>query len=332
MRVLILGGTIFLGRHLVDAALDGGHDVTLFHRGRHPSHRRADVEELLGDRDGGLHVLRGRRWDVAVDTNGYLPQLVAASGALLAPAVEHLTLVSSCSVYADLSPGVDGDRPVHEPLAEGSVTEHYGPLKVGCERAAEAAMPGRVLHQRAGLIVGPYDPGERLTYWARRIAAGGDVLAPAPADQPVQFIDARDLAAWTIEAAERRLTGVVNAVGPRGALTLGSLLDRCRAVTGSGATLTWVDGAFLEGESVEPWTDLPLWLPEHLGVGGMLDADDTRARELGLTARPVDDTIRDTLADAGDRPPPRDFGTGLTPGGLDPDRETALLAAWRLRA
>lgn len=295
MRVLILGGTIFLGRHLVDAALDGGHDVTLFHRGQHPSHRQADVEELLGDRDGGLGILRGRRWDVAIDTSGYQPRLVAASCELLAPAVDHLTFVSSVSVYADLSPGVDEARPVHEPLQEGSVTEQYGQLKVGCEQAAEKALPGRVLHERSGLIVGPNDRLERLTYWVRTIAQGGEVIAPAPAEQPVQLIDVRDLAAWTLLMAERRTTGVVNAVGERGALTLGSLLDRCRVVTGSDATLTWVDGAVLERQGVQPWTELPLWLPDHLGLTGMLDTDHTRARALGLVPRPVDDTIRACL-------------------------------------
>src|SRR3954470_5339632 len=218
MKLLILGGTIFLGRYLAEAALERGHDLTLFNRGQHNSELYPDVEKLRGDRDGGLDVLRGRRWDAVVDTSGYLPRLVRASAELLADAVEHYTFISSISVYPHFrSLGQDESAPVgtlDNPSVEEITGESYGPLKALCEQAVEQALPGRTLVVRPGLIVGPHDPSDRFTYWVRRVAQGGELLAPAGRDWHTQIIDVRDLAEWTLRMVERRQTGVYNATGP----------------------------------------------------------------------------------------------------------------------
>lgn len=337
MRVLVLGGTTFLGPAVVDAALGRGGEVTIFHRGRQPAHRPGDVEEVLGDRDGGLGPLQGRRWDVCVDTSGYVPRVVGDSAELLADAVERYVFVSSLSVYADLAPGVDESRPVHDPPpdeVEGPILELYGPLKVGCERVVERALPGRAIILRAGLLVGPRDPLNRFAYWVTRVADGGEVLAPGPRDQPVQVLDVRDLAPWALAAAADGRAGVVNAIGERG-MTLGGLLDTCRTVAANDARFTWVDEDFLAQHEVEPWDGLPLWLPSKLGVTGMLDGDDTRAREWGLSTRPLDETVRDVLAFERSRtvgPPGVSAGMRLDAAGISREKERAVLAAWHARS
>jgi 2'-hydroxyisoflavone reductase len=335
VRLLILGGTVFLGRHLVDAALARGHDVTIFHRGRQPAHRPGDVDEMFGDRDGGLDALRGRSWDAVIDTSVFVPRLVHDSAVLLSEAVGHYTFVSSVSAYADVSGPVNEDTPVHAPPAadvEGPIIEHYGPLKVGCEQAALAALPGRVLIQRPGLIVGPHDPTDRFTYWVRRVAAGGEMLAPAPPDAPVQVIDARDLAAWTLDTAEGGVTGVLNAIGPRGTDFAG-LLATCVAETRSAAEITWVDEQFLLDEGLGPWEEVPLWLPADFRMRGMLDVDDTRARAAGLRTRPLAETVRDLHAWDRERGAPVVPQVGARHGsaGLDARKEAAVLSRWRAR-
>ena len=221
MKLLILGGTKFLGRHLVEEALARGHEVTLFNRGQLNPELFPEVEKLRGDRDGGLEALRGRRWDAVVDTSGFSPRVVRDSARLLADSVEHYTFVSSQSAYRDTSvPGVDENYPVGtitderlreaEALKQSELTaapffwEIYGALKALCERAAEEEMPGRVLNVRAGLIVGPHDFSDRFTYWPRRVSEGGEVLAPGDPGRQVQFIDVRDLAAWILDMAEAR--------------------------------------------------------------------------------------------------------------------------------
>src|SRR5688572_29497367 len=197
MRLLVLGGTKFLGRAVVEAAVARGHEPTLFHRGLTNPGLFPDLEHLRGDRDGGLAALQGRTWDAVIDPSGYVPRIVRASAELLADAVEHYTFISSISVYPSFpTPGMDESSPVgtlEDPTVE-DVPAHYGPLKALCEQAAEAAMPGRVFHVRAGLIVGPNDPSDRFTYWPVRVAKGGDVLAPGSPERPVQIIDVRDLA------------------------------------------------------------------------------------------------------------------------------------------
>ena len=332
---------MFLGRHVVEQALVRGHDVTLFNRGRHNHELFPDVEKLRGDRDGDLGALEGRRWDAVVDPSGYVPRVVRASAELLARTVDHYTFVSSISVYADFSsPGFDESAPVAtlEDEATENVEASYGALKALCERAVDEEMGGRSLSVRAGLIVGPHDPTGRFTYWVRRVAEGGEVLAPEPRDQPVQLVDARDLAAWIVEMAEGRRTGVYNATGPAEPLRFDVLLEECRAATGSDARLVWVDERFLVEQGVEPWDELPLWLaPEtHPEVRGFLAAGAARAIAAGLAFRPLVTTILDTLAwDAKERATAAvacDYGVLPKPAGLSRKRERVLLDAWRRRA
>jgi 2'-hydroxyisoflavone reductase len=329
MKLLILGGTVFLGRHLVEAALARGHEVTLFNRGRTNPDLFPQVEQLRGDRDGDLAALRGRRWDAAIDTSGYVPRIVRASAALLAGAVERYTFISTISVYADFrSRGRGEDAPLgtlDDPTAEEVTGPAYGPLKALCERAAEEAMPGRVLVIRPGLLVGPHDPTDRFTYWPARVARGGDVLAPGRPDRPVQIIDVRDLAEWNIRMVEAGGTGVYNATGPADVLTMGRLLDTCRAVSGD-TRIVWVDEAFLLDRGVTPWTELPLWVPDTEDHAGFASVSVERAKAAGLTFRPLAETVRDTLAWDALRPANADRRAGLRP-----EREADLLAAWRGR-
>jgi 2'-hydroxyisoflavone reductase len=331
MRVLVLGGTIFVGRHVVEAALARGDEVTIFHRGRHGADLYPEIERLAGDRDGDLSVLAGREWDVVVDTSCYFPRQARASAEALVGRVGHYTFVSSGSVYADHSrPGNREDSPVNE-VPEGaaeelSSPELYGGFKAASERALQETLPGRALSVRAGVIVGPYDPTNRFTYWVTRLARGGEVLAAEPRDQPVQLVDARDLAAWILGSAERGVTGVMNATGPERPLTLGETLSRVRDAVGGGAELVWADERFLVDAGVEPFTDLPLWLAPNVDPdwAGFFGLDVSRALAAGLRFRPLEETARDTLAWAEQEAPP-------APAGLPPERERGLLAAWRAR-
>ncbi len=340
MRVLVLGGTIFVGRHVVETALARGDDVTIFHRGRHAAAVHPDVERLVGDRDGDLSAFAGREWDAVVDTSGYFPRHVRASAEALAGRVGHYAFVSTGSVYADHSRGrTMEEAPVHE-VPEGapeelSTPELYGGFKALAERAAEAALPGRVLNVRAGIVAGPYDPTNRFTYWVTRLARGGETLAPEPRTQPVQLVDARDLAAWILACAERGVTGTFNAAGPAEPLTLGGLLGRVCAAVGGRAELVWAGERFLVDAGVEPFTDLPFWLAPTVDPdwAGFLALDASRALAGGLTFRPLEQTARDTLAWAErEAPPAKDVGVAMAPGGLAPERERELLAAWRREA
>ena len=249
MKLLILGGTVFLGRHLVESALERGHTVTLFNRGQHNADLFPSVEKLRGNRDGELDVLRGRSWDAVIDTCGYFPRIVRASAEMLAHAVDHYTFISTVSVYAEVKqPSIDENAPVariEDESVEKITEESYGALKALCEQAVERALPGRALVIRPGLIVGPHDPTDRFTYWPHRVARGGEVLAPGKATSRVQFIDVRDLAEWTMSMVEAKQTGVYNATGPAHALTMEQTLSECRKVSQSDARLTWVEEKFL---------------------------------------------------------------------------------------
>lgn len=327
MKLLILGGTIFLGRHLVEAARARGHEVTLFNRGQHNADLFPDVEKLRGDRDGGLDTLHGRRWDAVIDTCGYVPRLVRASAEALADAVAHYTFISSVSVYRDMRvPGIDENYPVgllEDETVEEVTGESYGPLKALCEQAAEQVMPGRVLSLRAGLIVGPYDVSDRFTYWPHRVAQGGEVLAPAPPEQPLQFIDVRDLAEWNIRMIEAGKTGVYNTDSPPGLATFGTLLDTCKAVSGSDARFTWVSSAFLTKAEVAPWMELSLWLGEDEEYAALYAVNCDKAARDGLTIRPLAETVQDTLAWSATRPADHEWRAGLKP-----EREVELLRSW----
>jgi len=326
MTLLILGGTVFLGRHLVEAAFAHGHRVTLFNRGQHNPDLFPDVEKLRGDRHGGLDALGDRRWDAVIDTCGYVPRLVRASAERLADATDHYTFISSISVYT--GPATDESAPVGR-LADAAVEqingETYGPLKALCEAAAEHAMPGLVLNVRAGLIVGPYDPTDRFTYWPARVARGGEILAPGRPGRRVQFIDVRDLAEWIVRAAGRRVVGTFNVTGPQAPLTMAQVLDACARATDHAARYTWVDDDFLLGAAVTPWTQLPLWNPEtHTAAAVVSSVSSDRAITTGLTYRPLSSTISATLEWHATRPAGLSWRAGLTPA-----REQELLEAWR---
>jgi 2'-hydroxyisoflavone reductase len=307
MRVLVLGGTRFLGRALVDAALEQGHEPTLFNRGQTLPDLFPDVEKLRGDRSADLSPLEGRHWDAVLDVAAYMPADVRRSTEAVRGNVGRYVFVSSISVYADQSvPPVEG-ADVAE-LAPGQETdddpELYGARKAACERIVEEAFGDAAFVVRPGLIVGPHDPTGRFTYWPHRVARGGEVLAPGSPDDRVQFIDVRDLADWIVEATAEGVGGTYNATGEP--MPLGELLEECRVASGSDATFTWVGSERLLAEEVGPWLELPLWLPlaEYAGIQR---ASVERARVSGLSYRPLAETISATLTHA----EPVD-GVGLT--------------------
>jgi 2'-hydroxyisoflavone reductase len=324
MDVLVLGGTMFLGRHVVEAARAAGDRVTIFTRGKtNPGAHPDDVERLRGDRDGDLTALEGRRWDAVIDTSGYVPRVVRASAELLRDACDHYTFVSTISVYPE-DGMFDADETsrvleLDDPNEERVTGETYGPLKVACERAVQEVYGARASIVRPGLIVGPFDPTERFTYWPRRVAEGGEVLAPADPRRHAQVIDARDLAEWMLRAARAKTSGVFNAVCDP--FTLGELLATCETVAGAGARFTWVDDDFLLENDVGPWMELPLWIPD----GDMVSPNE-RVKAAGMTFRPLATVVRDTLEWDRARPPgPRGQA------GLAREKEQHVLDLWRKR-
>jgi 2'-hydroxyisoflavone reductase len=327
MKLLILGGTRFVGRHITEAALRRGHAVTLFNRGQTAPELFPDADSLVGDRDGNLEPLRGRRWDAAIDVNGYLPRIVRASAELLADSVSQYAFISTISVFADFSqPGLNESSPLAD-LEDESVeeinNETYGGLKVLCEGIVEEIFPSRALVVRPGLVAGPYDQTDRVTYWVWRMAQGGEALAPETPTVPVQFIDARDLAAFTLDQVESGGNGVFNATGPVDRLTFGAMLDEFAVVGDANTRVVWASEAFLVDQEVEGWSDMPLWIPgdEELGV---LEIDCSKAVAAGLTHRPLAETAADTLAWARTRPEDHDWKAGLTPA-----REAQLQQLWK---
>jgi 2'-hydroxyisoflavone reductase len=330
--ILVLGGTGFLGPHVVTAALARGHTVTLFNRGKTHADLFPGVEKLHGDRDGHLEALAHRTWDAVVDPSGYVPRIVKASAELLAPSVGHYVFISTISVYARFDM-VDPDEtlPVatlSDPTSE-DVKAHYGALKALCEQAAEAAMPGRVASIRPGLIIGPGDPSGRFTHWPTRLAEGGEVLAPGDGTTPVQYIDGRDLGAWIVQVIEDRTVGTMNALGPAHRVTMNRVLDECNRALGNKAELTWVDAAFLESHGVEGWRDMPMWIDNHGDFAGFGALQNARAVRAGLAFRPIGDTARDTLAWLATLP--EDERAKARSSGIQRDKEAAVLAAWKAR-
>jgi 2'-hydroxyisoflavone reductase len=325
MRILVLGGTLFLGRHVVDAALAGGHYVTLFNRGQTRPELFPEVEKLRGDRDGALGALAGRDFDAVVDTTGYLPRVVEATIDALGD-VAHYTFVSSVSVYADLSRPADEDAPtaVLEQETEDYRSAAYGPLKALCENVVRSRFRDAFV-VRPGLIVGPWDPTGRFTYWPERFLDPGPVLAPAPPGDAAQVIDARDLADWIVAGAERHLSGTFNAVAP--ATTRAELIETCRLAAGSDAEVVWIDPDFLAEEDVGEWMELPLWLHDP-AYAAMLSTPSDRALAAGLAVRPLVETVAATLewiaAEDHAQSDPR-------PAGLAREKEQAVLAAWAKR-
>jgi nucleoside-diphosphate-sugar epimerase len=337
MRILILGGTGFTGPFQVEYALARGHKVTVFNRGKtHPHALPPEVEQLIGDRNGQLDALRNRQWDVAIDNPTTLPAWVRDAARILKGNVERYVFISTISVYADTQNGVDENAPLAQydgpdPFKEtlqamrASGYKTYGPLKALSEKEAEKWFPGKTLIVRPGLIVGPGDETDRFTYWPVRISRGGEVLAPGTPADPVQFIDARDLAEWTIRMAEDRETGIYNATGPAQPLGIGEMLGEIKAALNSDATFTWLPADFLKEQKVEAWSDMPVWAGDELGLAR---TKINRALAQGLTFRPLGKTARNTLAWFKSQPPDRQskLRAGVTPG-----REAEVLAAWRKR-
>jgi 2'-hydroxyisoflavone reductase len=297
MKLLILGGTIFLGKHIVETALDRGHEITLFNRGEHHPDLFPGVEKLRGDRKSDLTPLRGRQWDAAIDTSGYIPRDVQASTQALVDAIKHYTFISSISAYADFTkPDLAEDAPLaklDDETVEEVTNERYGALKALCEQAAEANMPGQVLVVRPGLIVGPDDLTDRFTYWPYRVARGGEMLAPGEPDDRLQFIDVRDLAAWIVGMVEAGKTGVYNATGPDYFLTMGHFLNECQAVTQSDVRFAWTGEAFARDLMEEQDINFQPWVPA--AYAGMRSANCQKAYAEKLTFRPLSATIRATL-------------------------------------
>ncbi|MFB7177880.1 NAD-dependent epimerase/dehydratase family protein [Streptomyces sp. NPDC056257] len=325
MKLLMLGGTEFVGRAVTEDALDRGWEVTVFHRGHHAPPPGATA--LHGDRTapGGLDALAAGEWDLVVDTWGDAPTAVRDSARLLSGRARRYAYISSRSVYAYPAPAGQGED---GPLVEGSpdsAATAYAEDKRGGELAVLDAFGDRALLVRAGLVLGPYENVGRLPWWLNRAARGGPVLAPGPRELPLQYIDVRDLARWTLDAAEAGLGGPYNLVSPVGHATMGALLDACAAVTGGRAELRWTEPDLIVEAGVEPWTELPVWVPEGPSRDHMFGADVGKALAAGLKCRPVEETVADTWAwlrtlggqapQRSDRPAP----------GLDAEREAALL-------
>jgi 2'-hydroxyisoflavone reductase len=331
-KLLILGGTHFLGPHVVDAAIARGHTVTLFNRGKTNPGLYPDLEKLHGDRDGHLEALQNRDWDAVIDPSGYVPRIVAMSAQLLAPRVAQYVFISTISVYHrhDVV-GDDETAPVEtidDPTNE-DVHENYGALKALCEQAAERAMPGRVATIRPGLIVGPGDPTGRFTHWPWRASQGGEMIGPGDGTTPVQWIDGRDLGQWIVKVVEDKTVGVYNAFGPNDRFTMKAALDACNAAGGNKAQITWVAGDFLKAHGVEGWQDMPMWIDNKGEWAGFGTMKHERAVAKGLTFRPCHETARDTLAWLATLPP--DEQAKARSSAIKPDKEAEVLAAWHAK-
>ena len=329
MKILILGGTIFLGRHVVESALKRGHELTLFNRGKHNPDLFPELEKIKGDRDKDIGLLKNRKWDVVIDTCGYFPRSVKVSAESLKDSIEHYIFISSVSVYSDFKMvGIDENYSVGK-LDDYNIDkvdgETYGPLKARCENVLEEILPGRVCNIRPGLIVGPYDPTDRFTYWVRRVAEGGSVLAPGNPDSPVQFIDVRDLADWIINVSEKRIAGVFNATGPDYELSMKEFLESCKKVSSSDAEFEWVSEEFLSQTKVAPWSELPMWLPVDTDDEnkGFQKIDISKAVSSGLKFRPIEGTIRDMLG--WDKSRSKDYKLRA---GMSKEREEEILESW----
>jgi 2'-hydroxyisoflavone reductase len=335
MKLLILGGTQFVGRHMVESAIARGHEVTLFNRGN--KNPFPNLETIIGDRDpqigdglSGLEkaVNAGRTWDAVIDVNGYVPRIMRASGELLKSAVKRYVFISSVSVYANLSqPGADEDAALIE--LEDQTTEeleglNYGGLKVLCERVVEELFSSRSTVIRPGLVVGPHDHTDRFTYWPVRVARGGEIIAPDVPDAPMQFIDARDLADFTLHTSETNTGGIFHATSP--VMTMQTVLETCKTVTGEDANIHYLEGKFLLEQGVNPWMgpdSLPLWVGNDPDEAGFLQINVNKALEAGLKIRPLEQTVRDTLEWANTRGSDHEWKSGLSAA-----RETELLGAY----
>lgn len=339
MKVLILGGTRFLGRALVEEALKRGHEITLFNRGTN-NETFPEVEQLIGNRDSDVSLLENRKWDVVIDTCGFAPHQIKKIAAVLGDNIEHYTYISSISVYKDWIPlNITEDYHLQsmppdnilKDVEEGTISpyEYYGALKVLCEAAAENHWPGRVLHIRAGQLVGPFDYTDRLPYWVHRVALGGNVLVPGRPSRPVQLIDVKDIASWVFNMAENRKAGTFNVTGPDKELTMEELLNTCKVIINSDTDFTWVDEQFVLDHKIQPWTEMPLWIPKHSPLEGekepwtgSFSISIEKAIEAGFSFRPLADTIFDVYQwEKARQDTERKAGISL-------EREQELLETW----
>jgi len=324
MKILILGGTIFLGKHLVNSAQKKGHEVTLFNRGKHNPDWFPNVEKLKGDRDGDFESLKGRTFDAVIDTSGYVPRIVKLSAEFMKNKTDNYTFISSISVYKDFSEmGMNENSAagtIEDETTEEITGESYGPLKYLCEKTVEEIYKERALNIRPGLIVGEDDPSDRFGYWIYRINKGGKVLAPGPKEKNVQFIDVKDLADWTIKMVEEKNIGTYSATGPDYNLTFEKLIDDCKKVSGSNAEIVWIDQKFLMNENAGAYVELPLWLPDEMDGGNNCDV--SKAIGKGLTFRLLEETLKDSMEFINSK---KDY---TLKAGLKTERETELIKKW----
>lgn len=338
LRILILGGTGFTGPFQIQYALKRGHKITTFNRGKtHPGETPEGVEQLIGDRNGQLDALKNRQWDVVIDNPTSAPVWVRDAAQILKGNVDRYVFISTISVYSDTSkPDTDESAPLAKYTGPDAMKESretiiaskyalYGPLKALSEQEAEKWFPKKTLIIRPGLIVGPRDETDRFSYWPMRVDRGGEVLAPGAPSDPVQFIDGRDLAEWTIRMVENGETGIYNATGPAQQLGIGNMLETMKSALSSKAKFTWVNADFLEAQKVAPWSDMPVWIPPRGEEAGGNQISNKRAIGKGMTFRALADTTRDTVAWFKSQPQDRQ---SKLKAGLTPEREAEVLAAW----
>jgi 2'-hydroxyisoflavone reductase len=329
LRVLILGGTGFIGPHTIEALRRGGHRITLFNNDKESARKYPDLESLFGDRDGKIEALGGREWDVVIDNSGYVPRLVKLTADALKGSVGHYIFISSISAYADLTkPGIDEDYPLatlKDPSVEKVTEETYGGLKAACENVVRATYGSRYTVIRPTYIVGPGDPTDRFTYWPVRVSQGGEMLAPGKSGDPVQFIDVRDLAGFIAACAEHRYVGNFNLCNPPRRVSMGQLLDSSRRISKADTKFVWVDEKFIDAQKF-PGNEIPIWSPTQGEYAGASLVASARAEAKGLKFRPLDVTVGDTLAWHATRPPER---REKLRAGLTMEQERALLEQWR---
>lgn len=327
LKILILGGTGFIGPHQVEAALGRGHQVSIFNRGKSGPQMFPQVENLVGDRDNDLSSLKGRKWDAVIDNSGFVPRWVKQSAELLKENVGHYLYMSSISVYADTSvvnQGEDGKlQKLADPGVEEQNSQNFGEMKALAESYVTDTFGASSTLLRPGLVVGPGDPSDRFTYWPVRVFQGGEMLAPGAPEDPIQCIDVRDLARWTIRAIEEKHFGAYNLTGPYHQMSMGEFLAIVKSTTNSQAEFTWVSADFLNREKVVPLSELPLWVPPGSDFGGFVRMDVNKAVNAGLTFRPMTETVQDSLAwhrtiDADE----------VLKAGLSKAREAELLKKW----
>lgn len=327
MKILIIGGTRFLGRHLVNSARARGHEVTLFNRGQTKPELFQKVKKIRGDRERDLDQLSGQ-WDAVIDTSGYIPRVVKMSAEALKDKAGLYVFVSSVSVYADFSKiGIHESDPVsriEDESVEEFTGETYGALKALCENVVREVFGVDSIIIRPGLIVGPHDPTDRFTYWVSRIARGGDVLAPDRPNAPTQFIDVRDLADFIVTLIEQNVSGVFNATGET--ISLETVFQTCKLISGSDAKFEWAPPDFLKHNNVAPWSDMPAWLPDEGEDAGFAHVDISKAVNAGLTFSPLNETVKDILAWVSDLPAGYELKAGLTR-----EREEELLEKLRVQ-